>query len=303
LLGWLAKGRRFAPPGATWTYSSDAFVVAAMVAEEVTGTSYAEQLRREFAVPLGLDDFGFELAPHAQGYFIEADKPAPIQAVPYEWFSGAGSVRGTTADLARWWMALRAGRVVSEQSLQQMWVPVRLAAGGQSAEFGYGLGIRLGRYAGHRVIGHTGDAAGGSAVLVEYPDDSLLIVVATNTLGNKVPYAIEIQAAIARALLGIEYREPIDEAVPRALLESAPGLYATPTGTFCVTAREGALYVSDDGEAAIKLMHQGDGFFRRGGSKGAEEYFLGGPGRSGWYAYRWYGFPMDLAMRRADACP
>lgn len=259
LLALLAKGRSFAPPGATWTYCSDGFVVAAVVTEQVARMSYAELIRRELVAPLGLDDFGFQLTPRAQGYFIQEATPAPIQTVPYEWFSGAGSVCGTTRDLARWWMALRGGRVVSEKSLQQMWTPVRLAAGRQSAVFDYGLGIRLGRYAGHRMIGHTGDAAGGSAVLVEYPDDSLLITVATNTMGNKVPYAIEIHAAIARALLGIEYRKPVDQATPPALLEGAPGLYASPEGSFCVSAREGALFVSYDGEKPVKLMHQGNG--------------------------------------------
>jgi CubicO group peptidase (beta-lactamase class C family) len=304
LLALLAKGQRVARPGATWTYNSDGFVVAAVVAEQITGKTYEELIQHELARPLGLHDFGFQLEPNAQGYLIEAETPEPIQAVPYEWFSGAGSVRGTTRDLARWWMALRAGRVVSQKSLTEMWTPARLtAAGGQSAEFGYGLGIRLGRYAGHPMVGHTGDAAGGSAVLAEYPDDSLLIVVATNTVGGKTPYATAIQAAIARELLGIEATPPFDRATPQTLLEGAPGMYANPDGTFCVSVDAGSLFISYDGTKPRKLMHQGDGIFRRAESVGAEDYFLGGPGSTGWLAYRWYGFPMDVAMRTADACP
>ncbi len=303
LLGLIAIGERVAPPGETWLYCSDGFVIAATIAEQVTGTSYRELVRREFAEPLGLRDFGFELTPSAQGYFVEQDKPAPIKAVPYEWFHGAGSIRGTTIDLARWWLALRSGKVLSERSSGAMTTPVRLASKGKTAEFGYGLGIRIGSLAGHRMIGHTGDAAGGSAVLVDYPDDGLLIVVATNTRGQDVPFAIAMQAEIARALLGIETGKPLDGPTPKALLADAPGFYVSPEGSLCVSARKGSLFVSFNEASPVRLLHQGDGIFEPVGNRAAEEYFLGGPGNTPWFAYRYHGFPMDLATRTADACP
>ncbi|MGH8249177.1 MAG: serine hydrolase domain-containing protein [Steroidobacteraceae bacterium] len=303
LLDWLAMSERVAPPGETWLYCSDAFVVAATIAEQLTGASYRELVRREVAEPLGLGDFGFELTPSAQGYFVEQDTPAPIKAVPYEWFSGAGSIRGTTVDLARWWMALRSGKVIGEQSSVAITTPTRLASKGKTAEFGYGLGIRLGSLAGHRMIGHTGDAAGGTAVLAEYPDDDLLIVVATNTRGKGVPWAIGIQAEIARTLLGIEIGKPLDQPTPKALLADAPGFYVSPEGSFCVSARDDSLFVAYDDESPVRLLHQGNGVLMPVGHPAAEEYFLGGPGPTPWFAYRYHGFPMDLAVRTADACP
>ena len=303
LLSLIAMGKRVAPPGESWIYCSDGFVVAATIAEQLTGISYRELVQRELAEPLGLADFGFELTPSAQGYSIEQDTPVPIKAVPYEWFSGAGSIRGTTMDLARWWVALQRGQVVGERSLVEMTTPTRLARKGKTAEFGYGLGIRLGRLAGHRMVGHTGDAAGGTAVLVEYPDDNLLIVVATNTRGRNVPYAISIQTEIARALLGIEIGKPLDRATPKALLAGAPGFYVHAEGSFCVSASGGSLFAAQDNAKPVRLLHEGDGVFRPDGYPGAEEYFLGGPGRTMWFAYRHHGFPMDLATRTEDVCP
>jgi CubicO group peptidase (beta-lactamase class C family) len=303
LLSLIAMGKRVAPPGESWVYCSDGFVVAATIAEQLAGMRYRELVQRELAEPLGLVDFGFELRPSAQGYSIDQDTPVPIKAVPYEWFSGAGSIRGTTMDLARWWVALRRGQVVGEQSLAEMTTPTRLTSKGKTAEFGYGLGIRLGSLAGHRMVGHTGDAAGGTAVLVEYPDDNLLIVVATNTRGRNVPFAISIQTEIARALLGIEIGEPLDRATPDDLLAGAPGFYVSPEGSFCVSARAGSLFVAADDAQPVRLLHQGDGVFRPVGHPGVEEYFLGSPGRTPWFAYRHHGFPMDLATRTADVCP
>lgn len=303
LLRMFAAGERAVPPGEMWIYNNDGYVVAATVAEQVSGASYEELVRRELATPLGLGDFGFELTPSAQGYFVEKDRPAPIKAVPYEWFNGAGSIRGTTGDLARWWIALRGGKVVGERSAAEMTAPTRLASQGRTAQFGYGLGIRLGILAGHRMIGHTGDAAGGTAVLAEYPDDRLLIIVATNARGTGVPHAIEIQAEIALTLLEIEVAEPADKPTPVALLADAPGYYVSPEGSFCVSSRDGSLFVASGDKSPVKLLHQGDGVLMPVGNAAAEEYFLGGPGPTPWFAYHYLGFPMDLAMRAADACP
>lgn len=302
LLAWLAKGKRVEPPGSTWIYYSDGFITAALVAERVAGFSYGELVEREFAKPLGLRHFGFELSPRAVAYMVDEGKRRPVPPIPYAWFTGAGSICGTLGDLARWWMSLRAGRVLSDASLATMTSPITLRRNGASAEFGYGLGVRLGSYGGHRMIGHTGDGAGGTAVLVEYPDDSLLIAVATNTAGEGIPHAVAIEAEIARALLSLEYGKPVDRAVPPELIERAPGHYVSPYGSFCVSARDGSLFESDDGEEPFRLLHQGDGVFRRAESTGAELYFLGEP-RKQWFAYRFHGYTMDLAVRATDTCP
>ncbi|NOT33872.1 MAG: serine hydrolase [Candidatus Eisenbacteria bacterium] len=145
LLAWIATNHRIAPPGRTWSYTSDGFIAAALVAEQVTGSSYGDLIRRELAEPLGLDHFGFELEPRAQAYMNHDGRPVPVPAIPYAWFSGAGSTCGTLGDLAQWWMVLRGGRVLNAASLAALMTPVTLRAEGATAEFPYGLGIRLGR--------------------------------------------------------------------------------------------------------------------------------------------------------------
>jgi hypothetical protein len=63
------------------------------------------------------------------------------------------------------------------------------------------------------------------------------------------------------------------------------------------------LFVSSDDAKPIRLLYQGDDVLMPVGIPGTEEYFLGGPVRTPWFAYRYLGFPMDLATRTADACP
>jgi hypothetical protein len=227
----------------------------------------------------------------------------PIPPVDFGWFGGAGSLCGTVGDLSRWWLGLRAGRLLEPESLAAMTAPLRLSSGAATAVFGYGLGVRLGEYAGHRTLGHTGNGAGGTAALVEYPQDDLLVVVVANTAGEGTPHALEVQAAIVRELLGGGMDAQSSRAVPPELRATAPGYYVSPEGEYCVTAAGGSLLVATDGGPPEALLYQGDGWFRRRDDTAAEEGFLGGPGRPQWFAYRLHGFVMDLARRTADACP
>src|SRR5690606_27494866 len=147
-----------------------------------------------------------------------------IAEVDPEWFGGAGTVCGTAGDLMRWWLALRSGRVVNASSLDQIFSPTRLRRNASEADFGYGLGVRLGRYAGYRKIGHTGSGSGGTSVLAEYPDAGLAILVITNTAGDGVRNAYDLEAEIALTLRGADMELVAEAPIPDDLLRAAPGL-------------------------------------------------------------------------------
>jgi len=53
----------------------------------------------------------------------------------------------------------------------------------------------------------------------------------------------------------------------------------------------------------VELSHQGGGRFLRPGDGDGIEYFLGGPDRSEWFAYAWFGLPTDLAAKDSETCP
>ncbi|MCI0344450.1 MAG: beta-lactamase family protein, partial [Chloroflexi bacterium] len=227
LLAMLGAGVSAAAADEHWLYSAAGYVVASLAAEEVTQQPLDALLREEIAGPLGLAHFAScaDLAGrHAQGYRTADGVTQPVPAIGHGGIAESGSVCGTTGDMARWWLAVRSGQVISPASLQEWMAPLTLARNGVRAEFGYGLGIRLGAYGGHTLIGDIGDGDGGSAVLAEYPDDRLLIVVASNTAGPGVPHMIEVQAAIARELLGIAETSPPATAIGPESLTTVPGL-------------------------------------------------------------------------------
>ena len=61
--------------------------------------------------------------------------------------------------------------------------------------------------------------------------------------------------------------------------------------------------VSTDEKQTVELAHQGGGRFLRPGDGDGLEYFLGWPDRSEWFAYAWFGLPMDLAAKDSETCP
>jgi D-alanyl-D-alanine carboxypeptidase len=306
LLAWLATGERSAAPDQTWIYASAGYVAAGLAAEAVAQQPLRQLIRDEMAVPLALSRFAWcpDLAvTRSASYVAASGTTTPVPAIDVGWLGGAGALCATTGDMARWWLAVRSGRVISPASLQEWTVPVELERNGAHAQFGYGLGVQLGAWRGHTVIGHTGESVGGTSALAEYADDRLLIVVATNTAGRDVPHAIEIQAAIAAELLGLPPAKPATANIEPAALASVPGLYHSREGSFCVEASGDRLLVSTDEEQTVELSHQGGGRFLRPGDGDGSEYFLGWPDRSEWFAYAWFGLPTDLAAKDSETCP
>src|SRR5579863_9731236 len=99
---------------------------------------------------------------------------------------GAGALRSSAMDLAKWMQALTSGRVVDARSWQEMTTPARLSDGcpasanrvnvAPSDPAGdYAFGVRITDFDGHRRIGHDGDTPGFEASLYTYPDDRITI--------------------------------------------------------------------------------------------------------------------------------
>jgi CubicO group peptidase (beta-lactamase class C family) len=307
ILAWADQGERLAAPGETWMYSGGGFLFAGEIAERLTGRTFEQLIDEELARPLGLQNFRGcgDVKDRASAWSVDAGTTRPIAEVDPEWFGGAGTVCGTAGDLMRWWLALRSGRVVDADSLDQIFSPTRLRRNGIEAEFGYGLGVRLGEYAGYRKIGHTGSGSGGTSVIAEYPEAGLTILVITNTAGDGVRNAYELEAEIASSLLNADTESVSDARISDDLLRAAPGLYRSPLGQLCVSARGADLWRSFDDTAPERLRHVGSGrFVAVDDARGAGvEYFLGiGSGKAQWFAYDRYGFPDDLAIRVDDDC-
>ncbi|GLF97737.1 serine hydrolase domain-containing protein [Streptomyces yaizuensis] len=159
----LALGRDFAP-GARHQYSNTGYIVAGLIIEKVTGTSYRQAVRDRVTEPLGLRNTaspGTSVRvprPSARGYDdlghpgkgYDTTELSPTIA----W--SAGDMISTTADLNRFFSALLGGEVLPVKQLKAMKTTLPAADGTE-----YGLGIYTATTScGTKLWGHAGGIVG-----------------------------------------------------------------------------------------------------------------------------------------------
>lgn len=154
-------------PGTTFEYSNTNYLMLGLLINEVTGRTYAEEIKDRILVPLGLKDTLLPgedpkiAGPHAHGYMkIKGESVDVTEMNPSEACS-AGEMISTTADLDRFMVALVTGRLVDERGFKEMkttvppeWVKLPMSNG-------YGLGFMpLETECGLSLWGHGGGIPG-----------------------------------------------------------------------------------------------------------------------------------------------
>ena len=98
-----------------------------------------------------------------------------------ELLGAAGGVVSTVTDLARFDVALDAGRLISDASKAEMWRPGRSTSG---EVLPYGIGWYVEQVDGRRLVWHTGLwEKQYSALYVKLPDERLTLILLANSEG------------------------------------------------------------------------------------------------------------------------
>ncbi|MGC4175642.1 serine hydrolase domain-containing protein [Demequina sp.] len=129
-------------PGEKFVYNNGGFVVAGIIAERVTGVSYAELVRTEVVEPAGMVETGMlrtDSLPGdvAVGYVESEGLRSNVLHMPLIG-PGDGCAISSVADSARFWDALLGGALVSPESLELMTTP---RPGHEAEGMRYGLGM------------------------------------------------------------------------------------------------------------------------------------------------------------------
>ena len=95
----------------------------------------------------------------------------------YKW--AGGGFLSTTEDLTRFGQLLLAGRLLEPATVRLLWTPQRTSNGKETR---YGIGWEVDRdAAGRERVGHGGGSVGGTAFLLIYPRERLVIAVLVNS--------------------------------------------------------------------------------------------------------------------------
>jgi len=185
-------------PGQGFRYSNTNYLLLAMIIQEATGSSLADELRNRFWHPLNLNDTWLaiqEKIPVNQihiwgdnwnndGSYIDMTF-LPRTAHDCICF-GSGSFFMTAENLAMWGHALFEGRVLSPESMTEMLKYVDTGRGGNMEAYGLGVQKFRSRVTGGEIgIGHAGGGKGSVAYMVYLPDHHVTIAVMANESNSR----------------------------------------------------------------------------------------------------------------------
>jgi D-alanyl-D-alanine carboxypeptidase len=178
-------------PGTAFAYSNTNYLVAGLLVEAVTGKPLETVLQRRIFGPLGLRHTVFALAgdaprPRAHGYTVQpgAGRVDVTALTPYSW--AAGAIVSTTADVAAYYRALLAGRVVAPASLRAMLTTADDPQGDFPGQ-GYGLGIARFPTRCGVAWGHNGDTPGYVVYALSSRDGRRQAVLLVNEDAESLP--------------------------------------------------------------------------------------------------------------------
>jgi D-alanyl-D-alanine carboxypeptidase len=245
MLVMIAKGSPDFEPGTNYAYSNSGYVLLGYIVEKLTGKSYQDALKDRITSKIGLRDTypgtGFtdtgKNESFSYKYLRDWEQQTEIHlSIP----GGAGALISTPADLARFIQALFDGKLVSQESLDQMM---------QNK-----LGMETFTYNGKTFYGHTGGIDNFGSWLVYLPEEKLAVAYTTNA---KVYPVANIVDGIFNIYWNQPFTIPTFEAIDVSpeVLDKYVGVYSIPGAPmkFTVTRDSATLFVQMNGQSTIPL--------------------------------------------------
>lgn len=233
-------------PGGQFRYSNSGYILLGEIIEQVAGQSYAEFLRKQIFEPLEMKDSGYDtheaiLQHRAAGYERNEQGIANADYLDMTQPHAAGALYSTVEDLYRWDQALNDSKLVSKESLEKMYTPVK---------GNYAYGWQVTKRGGRTQIAHGGGINGFSTYILRVPAEKLCVVV----LSNLVPSPV---GRMGGDLAAIVWGEPYAVPKQRQVAQVDPKLYESYAGRYQLLP-EFIFTISREGERLmVQATNQG----------------------------------------------
>jgi len=189
-------------PGETFRYSNLGYGIIDYLISRGSGLSYADYMRREVFLPLGMTrtsvDIGPGLEPYAAERYDRRGRPVPVYTFDH---NGGSAVYSSAHDLVRFGMFHLKNHladqrpILADSMIDLMQRPHAPSAFGDSS-VSYGLGWSRHQSHGYAVVEHSGGMPGVATALNLFPSENLAIVALTNGGGNPFAIAEDIAAVL-----------------------------------------------------------------------------------------------------------
>ena len=173
-------------PGTKFLYSTFGFNLLAGVVERLLGQDFGKAVAKHVGMESGAptlqdDDQRRLIKWRAKGYVKRQNILQNSGFIDSSYKLGGGGLCSSAPDLARFAEALMAGRLLTSESLEEMWTEQTTRLG---QPVGYGLGFGVRRIKGRRVVQHSGAQSRVSTMLCMIPDDQIAVVIMCNLEGT-----------------------------------------------------------------------------------------------------------------------
>lgn len=199
-------------PGEKYKYSNSNYDLLGLIVEFVSGMTYYHYLEQNIFKPLGMSQTGYamprQIIPNrASGYYSQLTSFMNAPYINYELPFSSGALRSTVGDLLIWDQALYTTKLLSKESLTEIFTPFKN---------NYGYGWIINKKFDKQTSSHSGSLNGFSSYFFRFPDDKITIIVLANS--DKAS-----ATKVAHELSAIVFDKPykIPEAQPYELLVKA----------------------------------------------------------------------------------
>jgi len=175
-----------AKPGTKFHYSTYGYTVLGCVLEGASSEKYADYAKENIFDPAGMEetqaDNFFAVVSHRSRWYHK-DKSGVVQnagVLDSSYKIPGGGLISSADDMARFEIALMAGKLLKPATREAMWTPEKAADGSQN---GYALGWGTMKRYGLALVEHTGSQQGTSTSIILVPERRAGIVVLANMDG------------------------------------------------------------------------------------------------------------------------
>lgn len=169
-------------PGAEYMYCNTGYIYMAYIIEQLTETPFADWMRQNVFMPLGMRDTYVEVDPsnvvpgNATSYYDRSDGVFQ-RSIDYWAYYGSGNVHATVEDLLTWGENFYRPKKGWESLFRRLETTDPFNDGTPND---YAFGVTVGEVKGKKVIAHGGSIGGFRSNFVAIPEEELVITILTN---------------------------------------------------------------------------------------------------------------------------
>ncbi|HEV3136883.1 MAG TPA: serine hydrolase domain-containing protein, partial [Pirellulales bacterium] len=185
-------GNLVTAPGERYQYSNLGFGVLDYVIAHTSKKSFADFMREEVFLPLGMTHTSIGIGPGLEPHQAIRYTPDGTRIPFYEFdHDGASAVYSSAHDLARFAMfhmkehLADQKAILSDAGIDTMQAPTSHPSGGR----GYGIGWSIGQSRGYQTVDHDGGMPGVSTMCMFLPAERIAVVVLANS-NSSLPLTI-----------------------------------------------------------------------------------------------------------------